>query len=255
MKLETIKKRKSIRTYDNQGLSDDELNKVQQIIDNLDNPFDIDVKLTILEKDKYNLESPVLVGEKYYITAVTKKDDDYLLGLGYLFEDLILKLEEIDLSTVIIAGTYKKDNFIKALNLNDDQELVLITPVGHKADKMSFRETLMRKGIKADERLEVSKLFFLNDFNNPMNQLDDSLQAIRLSPSAVNKQPWRILTNDEGVHFYVNFNTGYERMQMIDMGIALRNFTYVNTKTGTMQFKKPDVDTNYQYVISYIYKQ
>lgn len=253
MKIDIIRKRRSVRTFDDKGLSENELNQINQIIENLENPFNLEISFVLLEKDKYNLDCPVLVGEKYYICALTNKKEEFRLALGYVFEDLVLKLEEIDLCTTIIAGTYKKDSFIEALKLNDNQELALITPVGHKADKMSIRETLMRKGIKADERENINELFFKDDFDNPLDEIDESLQAIRLAPSAVNKQPWRILENDEGIHFYVHFSQGYEKVQMIDMGIALRNFMYVNTRKGNIRFEKPDIKTKYQYVVSYYF--
>ena len=254
MKSDIIRKRRSVRTFDDKGLSENELNHINRIIENIENPFGVKISFVLLDKDKYNLECPVLVGEKYCICAITDKREDFELGLGYVFEDLVLKLEEIDISTTIIAGTYKKDNFLKALKLNDDQQLALITPVGHRAEKMSVRETLMRKGIKADQRMEINELFFLNDFDNPLNEIDESLQAIRWAPSAVNKQPWRILINDEGIHFYVSFSSGYEKVQMIDMGIALRNFMYVNTRKGDIRNEKPDIQTRYQYVVSYYFE-
>jgi len=35
-----------------------------------------------------------------------------------------------------------------------------VSPLGYPAEKMSLRETLMRKGIQADKRMDFDRLFF-----------------------------------------------------------------------------------------------
>ena len=52
---------------------------------------------------------------------------------------------------------------------------------------------------------------------------------MRLAPSAVNKQPWRIVAADGGFHFYEKQDKGYVSektgdLQKIDVGIALCHF-------------------------------
>lgn len=58
----------------------------------------------------------------------------------------------------------------------------------------------------------------------------------RLAPSAVNKQPWRIVVADNKAHFYLKRSKGFGHegkldMQMIDMGIALCHFALTEKKT------------------------
>ena len=52
---------------------------------------------------------------------------------------------------------------------------------------------------------------------------------VRWSPSAVNKQPWRLILDGNDVHFYEKKAKGYVDatgwdMQKIDLGIALCHF-------------------------------
>ena len=52
---------------------------------------------------------------------------------------------------------------------------------------------------------------------------------VRWAPSAVNKQPWRIIVRDGSFHFYKKQDKGYisEKtgdLQKIDLGIALCHF-------------------------------
>ena len=57
----------------------------------------------------------------------------------------------------------------------------------------------------------------------------DLIEMVRWAPSAVNKQPWRIVVSDRGFHFYEKRDKGYfsEKtgdLQKIDVGIALCHF-------------------------------
>lgn len=258
MNLDLIKNRRSVRTYDGNGLSLDELELINNLIDNIDNPFNEKVKYILLNAKDNDLSSPVIVGENYYLISIINKKDNYQLALGYTFEDLILKLEEKCLSSVMLAGTYKKDLFLKAINLSEDEDIIIVSPVGHKANKMSTREKLMRKGVDADNRLEFSKLFFENDFEHQISKSSEfyeALEALRLAPSAANKQPWRVLLNNEGAHFYKKENKGYESIQLVDIGIALRHFTIFCNKEGYFDKKDPQTSNNeLKYIISYTFK-
>jgi len=44
---------------------------------------------------------------------------------------------------------------------------------------------------------------------------------VRLAPSALNMQPWRIIKDNDSYHFYAN---GLKDYSKIDMGIALCHF-------------------------------
>ena len=58
---------------------------------------------------------------------------------------------------------------------------------------------------------------------------NDILEMVRWAPSAVNKQPWRLVLRDDRCHFYLKHDKGYTSdavgdMQKIDLGIALCHF-------------------------------
>lgn len=66
----------------------------------------------------------------------------------------------------------------------------------------------MRKAVKADERLPFEELFFDGSMDKPLNadkagDIEVPLEMVRLAPSAVNKQPWRVIVEDKMVHFYL----------------------------------------------------
>ena len=68
------------------------------------------------------------------------------------------------------------------------------------------------------------------------------LECARMAPSAVNRQPWRIIAEGGRFHFYEKPDKGYVReqtgdLQKIDLGIALCHFVTGLEEQG----KAPDL--------------
>ena len=81
--------------------------------------------------------------------------------------------------------------FERAMHLSENEVMPCVSPLGYTAKKMSLRETMMRKGVKADSRLNDEKLFFDGAFDKPLaaenaGNLQLALEMVRLAPSAVN---------------------------------------------------------------------
>ena len=137
------------------------------------------------------------------------------------------------------------------MKLAPDEMMPCASPLGYAAKKMSVRETVMRKSIKADERLPFDELFFDSSLETPLTPkkagiLAEPLEMVRLAPSAVNRQPWRVIAKDNTAHFYLKRSKGAKPdgkldMQMIDMGIALCHFALTAKEKGLdIQFVQND---------------
>ena len=82
---------------------------------------------------------------------------------------------------------------------------------------------------------------------------------MRLAPSAVNKQPWRVIVNGGAAHFYCKRSKGFSSggtldMQMIDMGIALCHFELAAKECGLKAAfvqADPHLTDDMEYVGSY----
>lgn len=59
-----IRKRKSVRTFDGNPLSDEDKQKLSDYLNTLENPFGIPVEFRFLNAKEHNLSSPVIVGGK-----------------------------------------------------------------------------------------------------------------------------------------------------------------------------------------------
>ena len=245
--MDLVKGRKSVRSFDGRKLTSEDLDKLKAYGESLTNPFGIPVKLVFLDAETEKLSSPVLTGEKNYVAGIVPKKDYADVAFGYAFEAFVLYAWSLGIGTTWIAGTMKRDQFEAAAGLPKGDMMPCISPLGYPAKKRSVKEVLMRKGIGADTRMPVEKLFFKGDFNTPLAgqekaEIGDLIELVRWAPSAVNKQPWRIVLKDGRYHFYVKHDRGYINeetgdLQKIDVGIALYHFAAGLEELG----KKPEI--------------
>ena len=90
MIFETIAGRKSVRTYDGTGLREEDLEKLKQYMTEISNPFYIPVEFFLLDAEQFELSSPVVLGEKYYVAGKVEKKEYADVAFGYSFEKLVL---------------------------------------------------------------------------------------------------------------------------------------------------------------------
>ncbi|MCR5792637.1 MAG: nitroreductase family protein [Lachnospiraceae bacterium] len=230
--MEIVKGRKSVRTFDGKQISDEHREMLQKYIKEINNPFDIPVEFVFLDAKEKGLSSPVLSGEQLYVAGKVAKKPYADVAFGYAFEKLVLYAWSLGIGTVWIGGTMKRELFEKAAELKEGEMMPCVSPLGYPAAKRSIKENMMRKGIGADARKAAQELFFENEWEQPLNiakDMEEVLEMVRLAPSAVNKQPWRIVWKDGVYHFYEKKDKGYDKeqtgdLQKIDVGIALCHF-------------------------------
>ena len=232
--FDIIRHRRSVRTFDGRALRAEDAEKIMEYASALENPYGLPITWKILNAKEHGLSSPVIAGTDTYITGKMKRAPHAEEAFGYTFERIVIFAEAMKLGTTWIAGTMNRDAFEKAMELDDGEVMPCISPLGYPAAKMSLRETLMRKGAKADRRMDFSELFFRDDFSHPLakeeaGDLAKALELVQWAPSAVNRQPWRVVMTGRAAHFYESRSKGYIDktgwdLQKIDVGIALCHF-------------------------------
>ncbi len=265
--FETIKHRRSVRTFEETALRPEDAQKILQFAEKLENPFDLPITWKLLYAEKYGLSSPVIVGTNSYIAGKMRRAPHAEEAFGYMFEKVVLFAENLGVGTTWIAGTMNRDAFEKAMELAEGEVMPCVSPLGYPAKKMSLRETLMRKGVRADSRLDFTDLFFDGSFDRPLapeasGKLADVLEAVRLAPSAVNKQPWRVVISDGNAHFYEKPGRGYVGengwdLQKIDLGIAICHFDMIAEEYNlgiSFEIKNPGIAVpgEVQYIGSFL---
>ena len=261
--FEIIKGRKSVRTYNGEQISAAHRNLLEEYMKGITNPFDIPVEFVLMDAGEYGLSSPVLSGEQLYVAGTVEKKPYADVAFGYAFEKLVLYAWSLGIGTVWIGGTMKREVFEKAVGLKAGEMMPCVSPLGYPAAKRSLKETMMRKGVGADNRISADKLFFYEKWGSPLTPDDDmmdTMEMVRLAPSAVNKQPWRIILKDGVYHFYEKKDKGYINdstgdLQKIDVGIALCHFTMCLEDQGkqyevTVSDPKIDIPEDAEYIAS-----
>lgn len=248
MMNEQVKIRKSIRTYTGEALKKEDLKIVKNFLEvdkNKTGLFDNKVRTILLDgiDEKIKLGTyGAIKGAKTYLAIITKHSDQALIDAGFIIEKLTLELLKKEIYTCVLAGSYKKSDV--AFDIKDDEIIVAILPLGYKEEKRRIRENIQRKILKADNRKNPDELFF-NYNMEPLKNITTELQQLRLAPSSMNGQPWRIIKEKNKYIIYVEKNIKIENhigfdSQWIDMGAAIYNLIVDSEKYKIV--KSPSID-------------
>ncbi len=263
--LELIKGRKSVRTFDGMMIGEGHRKDIEEYIRDIPNPFNIRVDFVLLNAKEHGLSSPVLAGEELYVAGKVEKKPYAEVAYGYSFEKLVLYAWKLGIGSVWIGGTMKREKFENAAGVRDEEMMPCISPLGYPSKKRSLKEKMMRKGVGADTRIPAEELFFDGTWGTPLapdGNMKDILEMVRWAPSAVNKQPWRIIRKDGIYHFYEKKSRGYVKdntgdLQKIDVGIALCHFCMGLEEKGMqaeITVKDPGIEIpqDVEYIVSVI---
>ncbi len=263
---ELVKNRRSVRTYDGRELSANDTKKLCEFMENIENPFGKKIEFRLLNAEKHGLKCPVVVGTSLFIAGKIKREEYAFEAFGYSFEKFMLYAQSLGIGTVWLGGTMNRPSFETAMQISQEDVMPCASALGYEAKKMSLREKMMRGAIKADTRMPFEELFFDGSLEVPLTEktagaLAYPLEIVRWAPSAVNKQPWRVVVTKNAVHFYLKRSKGFASsdkldMQRIDMGIALCHFDLAIKELGiktTFSVEEPNVayGDDLTYIASY----
>ena len=234
-----IKSRVSVRNFSNQPIEMEKFNQLSEFINHLSNPFNSKVNFHRFDIED-NAEQQklgtygVIKGAKHYLGTSIVQGDFALEACGYEMELVVLFLASLNIGTCWLGGTFNRKAFVKSLNIPEYELLPVITPIGYAHKERHLQEIMMRKMVKAHQRLSWDVLFFDCNFHTPLDRekIGDyafACDMVRLAPSASNKQPWRIVFLNQAFHFFQYKTPGYSSVfsydiQRIDMGIAAAHF-------------------------------
>lgn len=271
---EIIKERTSIRTYNKNDIDEEKIVKIKDFIKNLKGPFYEKVRFRIINSQEPSKGEKIgtygiIKGANIFIAVAYENGEMALEEVGYEMEKLILYITSLGLGTCWIGGTFNKSEFSKAMDLKSNEILPIVTPIGKSEEKKRFIERAMKLFAKSKKRKEWCELFFLRDFSVPLTPVinlgyfKEVLENVRLAPSALNKQPWRIVKDSNKFHFYINSSKIKSDeltfdIHRIDMGIAMCHFDLTCREIGLEgRFVKnnPEIENiprNTEYVITWV---
>lgn len=266
-----VTKRYSVRTFEKRDIEQEKLDQIMEYAKQIQNPFGPDMRVELIEKETAaNGEKlgtyGVIKGAKTFLGVAISGERCAQEAMGYAFEQLVLYITSLGLGTCWLGGTFDRGAFGQAMKLQPHELFPIISPIGYPIEQKRFAEKMFRKAIKADTRMKAEDLFFEGEFEHPLTQdgmgvYAYPLEMVRLAPSAVNKQPWRVVKKDNAFHFYEKHTmaeAGVIDMQRIDMGIALCHFHLAAQEKGLlgrfaqMEDLAIDLPKDTEYIVSWI---
>ena len=186
-------------------------------------------------------------GATGFIVGAVRRAPRDLEDCGYLLEEIILFATWMGLGTCWLGGTFTRSTFVRRFGgLERGETMPAVVSTGYIGDDGTER---IREREEGDRRLPPDELFFERRYGEPLPAASaggyaGALEAVRMAPSATNKQPWRIVRDGRDWHFHLQRTRGYGKgspvftvlriadLQRVDLGIAMCHFALVARECG-----------------------
>ncbi|MFZ5943123.1 MAG: nitroreductase family protein [Bacillota bacterium] len=165
---------------------------------------------------------------------------------GYFGEAVILEATALGLATCWVGGFFKPGVVSKEIVIAGDEKVLAVTPVGYARKEYTFEEKIMSGFAVSHKRKELQNLVSGDEPSGWSLWIKKGLEAARLAPSAVNRQPWRFHVENSGVRLYLDKpQDTYKISKRLDCGIAMLHFEigalHAGTKGSWEYLPSPDV--------------
>lgn len=197
-----------------------------------------------------------LIGAPEYLVLLSKPHALGHLNAGWIMEDLILKLTELDLNTCWLTFT-DSDDVKNALGIESDLEVAAIAAFGFgekttKRMRLNIRSMsnvdVIAKRHYFEPKRSIYDLVHLNTWNS-RDRLDDyigffddalwnAFRAASLSPSYLNRQAYGFILRDNMVHLIRRPDDYTTRLDgQLSLGVAMHHFSMAAEPwTGPVQW-------------------
>jgi nitroreductase len=152
---------------------------------------------------------------------------------GYIGEGIILEATALGLGSCWVAAAFSAGKTADIIEMNDNERLMAVTPLGYAVQNTSIKDKVMTGFGRTHKRLSVEKLVTGLSYEQSPEWIKDAIEAARLAPSAVNRQPWGFNIEEDGITVFVrsggtDFNISYR----LDCGIAMLHIEVAALNAG-----------------------
>jgi nitroreductase len=153
--------------------------------------------------------------------------------VGYTGEGIILEATALGLNTCWVGGFFSREAVSSLIEIRENERVMAVTPVGYASKAVSPQERLMTGFGFTHRRLPLSRLLRGDHVSNLPKWVRASLEAARLAPSAVNRQPWRFEVDASGVTVSVRTRgLEFNLSKRLDCGIAMLHIELAASNFG-----------------------
>ncbi len=241
---ETIFKRKSIRKFDPSPLDEKTLSPIKSFMDSLtplDSSISVKGKLVAAQEIKglFHVKAP------HYIVILSRREKGYLTNAGFMYQQMDLFLSAQGLGCCWQGMAKPTQGEV----LESGFEVISVLAFGKPAEPLHRQSPLEFKRKPLQEITDIA-------------DSSELLEPCRLSPSAVNGQPWFFSGSSKEIQVHyvkANFLQAliYDRLHQIDLGIALchlclsalhagKDFTFILADQGKPS--RPSAPAGYHFL-------
>ena len=274
--ISLIEERSSRRSYREGELPEELLAQIRLVLAECsEGPFGNRIEFHLIDREDLSRQKIKLgtygfiQGARFFIAGSVKAGVPGFLDYGYALERIILEMTRLGLGTCWLGGTFDRSEFSRAINLPVDRCIPAVTPVGFSTAVRGIGDQIIRLSAGSAKRLPWSNLFFNHDTGHPLSLKDAGplaplFEAVRLAPSASNKQPWRIFYEGKACHFSLIRTPGYRNkfltadLQMVDIGIAMAHWDLAAQESGIpskwVTDRPPDFPAEPEYIVTALFE-
>lgn len=211
--LEAISVRSACRAFSSEGISAGQRERLEKAVEQCGRRSGLRLRLVCGEADAFAAVSKswgrIRGADSYFLLAGPAGDGDLEEKCGYYGEELALTAESMGLRTCWVGGTYRREACLR--HTEEDEELVCVIAVGLPAPGWERRCREAKPLEELAANLEDAPEWFLH-----------GMEAVRLAPSAMNRQGYRFTFRRDG-SARVRLS-GAGSFALVDLGIAKRHF-------------------------------
>ena len=225
---EAIFVRKSRRNFLNDDISHDSLIQLEKVCTELNSSI-LGARAVVVNQDPSEVFKGIvgsygsIIGAPAYVAFIGDMDDANVQEkTGYLGEGVILEATALSLATCWVGGFFKEETVAGQIEIGSNEKVLSVTPIGYVKEEYSFQEKLMSRMVSSKKRKDLNVLLPEQSSHNLEDWQKRALEAARLSPSAINRQPWRFSVGDG--YIKVSMDTPKDTKgisRRLDCGIAM----------------------------------
>jgi hypothetical protein len=139
----------------------------------------------------------------------------------------------MNLSTCWVGVSFRPEVVASFIIIKEDEKVFAVTPIGNVLEKWSLEEKAMTGFGLTHKRKALAKLVTgMEELKWPV-WVKTALEAARLAPSAVNRQPWRFHVEPNSITISVdNLNDTFNISKRLDCGIAMLHIEVASLHCG-----------------------
>jgi nitroreductase len=227
--FDAISERHSYRSYSDKPI---EPNKLEQLTQTCSDFSLTEARAVVVEESFEPVSRGIvgaygkITGAPAYMAFIGDSSLPFFQQLtGYVGEGCVLEAVTLGLSTCWVGGFFHPQIVSSHIALKETERILAVTPVGYRTEELTRKDRLFKKIAGSHKRKALAELTSGLPEKDWPSWVRSGLEAARVAPSAVNRQPWRFHVEDSAVTMSVDSGKDeYKIPKRLDCGIAMLHF-------------------------------